>query len=313
MIGAGVNIFGYILPVKPQNKITAKELNNMSYFEVFNQLTNIALSRFRWINMPDTCRPEILEQTLFFYGKALFVKDEYLGYLHTPVTLPGPFNIYNESIIRQTEAFEYHKEYGIGNSVLIKANHCMFPDYISVWNYTPKIANCLRAIDVHTETLKRPFLITGPEKMRQTIATAINKISDNEIAVIGQKVDPDVEIKVLSLGTVSHLSDMWANVKNYYNQVYNTLGIKNSFKEKKERMITTEVEGENNAVRHMLESELSERKEACERINKMYGLNVDVEANEIDVFTDEMLEEYAARMGALTQNAQEDEDYVSSD
>lgn len=309
MIPGPTNIFGYILPCSPGKKMKSKDLNNQQYMEIFNRITNIALSRFKWVNLPDSCRPEILEQTLFFYGNALFAKDPVLGYIHTPVSLPGPFNIYNESIVRQCQAFEYHAKYDIDNSVLIKANHCMFPDFFTVWNYTPKIANTMRAIDVHVETLKRPFIVTGPEKMKDTIRNTLNQISDNEVAVIGQKVEPDVEVKVLSLGTESHITDMWSTVKNYLNQVYSSLGVKNAFTEKKERLITSEAEGEGNAIRHTLESELDERQLACERINKMYGLDVHVEANQIDTFLEELMEEEAARVtGMINQQEEGTED-----
>lgn len=291
------SFFGNILPeFNVNNKIGARALNNMQYGEIFNRLTNIALSRFVWNGLPDSCRPEILEQTLLFYGKALFVDDPYLGFIHTPVNLHGPYNVYYESIIRHAFSFEYHRDFTIDDSVLIKANHTMFPDYITIWNYTPKIANAIRAIDVHLETLKRPFLISCPDKTVQSVRHMINKISDNEIGVVGEKFGEDGEIKILPLSSNSNLQDMWACAKNYFNQVLNSLGVKNSFTEKRERMITTEANGEGNTIRHTLESELSERKIAAERINNMYGLNVSVEANEIEVFMDELMEFEAARI-----------------
>lgn len=291
------SFFGHILPeFTPSGKATARQLNNQQYWEIFNRITNVALSRFKWNNLPETCRSEVLEETLFFYGKALFADDPDLGYIHTPVHLRGPYNIYYESVVREAYSFEYSRTYSISDSVLIKANHAMFPDYLTVWNYTPKIANCLRAIDVHTETLKRPFVVTCPEKIKQSVKTAIDKVSDNEVAVVGQKLGEDFEVKVMTLSDKSNLPDMWSNVKNYLNQVYSSLGVKNAFTEKKERMITTETEGETNAVRHTLESELAERQIACERINEMYGLNISVEANEIETFTEETLRAQAARV-----------------
>lgn len=308
------SFFGNILPcfVGPK-KMTAAQLNNQQYAEIFNRITNIALSRFKWNGLPDTCRPDILEQTLFFYGDALFFEDSDLGFIHTPVELPGPFNVYYESINREAYSFEYHKTYDIGNSVLIKANKTMFPDYLTVWNYTPKIANCLRAIDVHTETLKRPYMVSCPDKVVQSVKTMLNKISDNEIAVIGEKIGENGDIKILPLGSVSNLQDMWANVKNYLNQVFSSLGVKNSYTEKRERMITSEAEGEGNAIRHALESELAERQLACERINSMFGLNVSVEANEIETFMDELMQAEAARVSGQIGLNQDNDNWEGDD
>ena len=301
-----IPFFGYNLPIAPTcGKPTTEMLNNYQLMEIFNRIANVALARFKWIGLPETCQPDILEQTLFFYGKALFFYDEQLGYLHTPVNLPGPFNVYYESIRRQARSFQYNKMYTIDDSVLIKANYAMFPDVLTVMNYAPKIANGLRAIDVHTETLKRPFMITCPDKMVQSVRQILDKIADNEVAIVGEKLGDNGDIKVLPFGATSNLPDMWANIKNYFNQVYSSLGVRNSFTEKRERMITSEVEGEGNAVRHDLESELYERELACERINDMYGLDVHVEANELEDFMDEMIEVQAARVSGNIESQQE--------
>lgn len=301
------SFFGNILPFfAGPKKMSAKDLNNQQYSEIFNRISNIAIARFKWSGLPKTCRPEVLEETLYFYGSALFFEDPDLGFLHTPCDLPGPYNVYNESIIRYARAFEYDKEYNITNSVVIKANHTMFPDYLTTWSYTPKIANCMRAIDVHTETLKRPFIITCPDKTVSSARKMIEQISDNQVCVMGEKLGENGEIKVIPLATVSNLQDMWGNVKNYFNQVYSSLGVKNSYTEKRERMITSEAEGEGNAIRHSLESELAERKLACERINSMFGLNVSVEANEIETFMEELMEAEAARVSGVIGGDTED-------
>lgn len=299
------NMFGFNLPITPAGSPkSASALNNAMYWDVFNRITNIALARFNWVNLPSSCRPEVLEQTLLFYGCALFMFDEDFGFIHTPVELPGPFNIYYESIIRMARSFEYHKEYNITNSVLIKSNPAMYPDYLTIWNYTPRISNCLRAIDVHTETLKRPFLISCEEKEVRSVQKALNNIMDNETAIVGQKLGTNVPINVMELTKVSHLTDMWANMKNYLNQIFSSLGVKNSYTEKRERMITSEAEGEGNAIRHTLESSLASRELACEQINSMFGLDVHVEANEIEVFMEELMEAEAARVTGLANQQQ---------
>lgn len=296
--------FGWNLPnfTPAPQKNSAKFLNNMQVMDIFNRLTNIALSRFKWDGLPETCNPLVLEQTLFFYGNALFFEDPDLGFVHTPVNLPGPFNIYYESVRRYAYSFNYHATRTIDDSVLIRANKDMFPDYITIWNYAPKIANVLRAIDVHTETLKRPFMIKCQEKEIQSVRRAVDKISDNETAIVGDKFADVNSIQVLNLTSASYLQDFWITVKNYCNQCFNSLGIRNSFTNKKERQVTSEVEGETNSIRHVLEAELDERERACELINKMYGLNVSVEANELEEFTDELLEIQAARVTGMSGN-----------
>lgn len=294
-----IGFMGNELPFFTPPKASTKYLNSVQCMEIFNQLLNIALSRFEWSGLPVTCNPMVLEKTLLFYGKALFFYDDEIGgFFHTPCNLPGPFNIYYESIVREAYSFNYRETYTIEDSVLIKASQTMVPDYLSIWNYVPRIADGIRAIDVHMQTLKRPYVIICEEKQRNTVIRTINRITDNEIAVIGGKGMTGSDISVLNLNSSSNLSEMWSCVKQYYNAVFNSLGIKNAFTDKKERLVTTEANGQTNSTRHALESELYAREIAAEEINRMYGLNVSVRSREVEDFTDEMIEFLSASRGS---------------
>ena len=274
-------------PLKGKRK-NADYLNSVAFMETFNRITNIAISRFKWTGLPDSCNERALELTLYFYGKALFFNDENLGYIHTPVSLPGPFNVYYESVRRNAYSFNYEKWLDIDNSVLIRGNKTMTPDYFIAWSYSPKIADALRSIDVHTQTIKRPFAISATENERRSVEAALEKVCDNEIAVVGTKfTDKNNGLGVLNFNVNCYLSEMWANLKNYYQQAFSALGVDNSFTSKKERLVVNESEGEQNVIRHTLQSAYDERKKACEEINKMFGLNLNVEINQIDTFAEE--------------------------
>lgn len=284
----GFNLPNFMPPAN--NKHTAEYLNDLQCTEIMNRVGNLALSRFKWINLPDTCDERVLEATLFFYGKALFFEDPDMGFLHTPVELPGPFNVYYESIRRYAYSFEYHKEYTIDNSVIISANKLRTADWLILYNYCPKLTNALRSIDVHTETLKRPFLIACDEQSKKSVQEALRRIKDNEYAVVGRKFSTSSQFDVLNFNTQCYIDQMWANVKNYYAQMFDSLGIRNNFTSKRERSIVSEVEGTDNPVRHVLEAGLYMREQACERINEMFGLNISVEANQLEDFNDEYIE-----------------------
>ena len=301
MYTLGFNLPNFTPP--SNNKVTAEYLNDLQCTEIMNKVGNIALSRFRWTGLPDTCYERALEATLFFYGKALFFQDPDLGFLHTAVELPGPFNIYYESVNRWAYSFNYHKKYTEDNSVIISANNLRTGDWLILYNYCPKITNALRSIDVHTETLKRPFLIACDEQQKKSVAEALKRIKDNEYAIVGRKFSTSSQFDVLNFNTPCYLDQMWANVKNYFAQMFDSLGIRNNFTSKRERSIVSEVEGTDNPIRHVLEAELYMRQEACKKINKMFGLNVGVEANQLETFKDEWVERELASMG---QTAVED-------
>lgn len=279
-----------------KDRVSAKILNNVQFNELLGRLCNIGLSRFKWNGLPKTCNERALEMQLFFFGKALFFEDKEKGFMNTQVELPGPFNIYYESIERVAYGWNYHVTYNETNSVIIRANKTMTPDYLIVWTYAPKITNALRAIDVHMETLKRPFIIVCEDREKKSVRAALEKITDNEIAIVGRSFAQN-NIEVMSMASTSYLSEFWSSAKNYMNQCLNGLGVDNNFTEKKERLVVSESVGESNSVRHSLESELEMRQQACDEINRMFGLNVSVEANQIEVFPYELMPMMQGNMG----------------
>ena len=56
-------------------------LNNATFRQYYNRLTELSISMFEWKNLPDTVDPRYLELTLFTDGQAVFFKDEEIGFL----------------------------------------------------------------------------------------------------------------------------------------------------------------------------------------------------------------------------------------
>lgn len=284
----GMNLPGMVFPCNTD--ISPKVLNHQQTVEIYNRFVNMALSRFKWSGLPESCNERALELTLLFYGCAVFADDPELGFIHTPVNLPGPFNIYYESVVRHAYSYQYNRNFTIDDSVLIRANKTMTPDYLIIWTYAPKIANSMRSIDVHTETIKRPFAIMCDEKDKQSAITAAKKISDNEIAIFGNKFGDPKSVQVMNFGVTCVLNEMWANVRNYMQQLCTGLGIDSLTSDKKERLISAEGQGQRNPTRHIIESELWCREQACKEINEKWGLNVSVEMNAVEDFMEEYIE-----------------------
>lgn len=71
-----------------------------------SRLSELAMSMFKWKNLPDTVDSRFLEYTLFYEGAVIFFKDENLqskqlaekgGYLALQVVLGGDLNVYRIS------------------------------------------------------------------------------------------------------------------------------------------------------------------------------------------------------------------------
>ena len=73
----------------------AKYFTNVTYSTWFNRLYNIAISRFKWLNLPDTCNEKFIEQVLFFNGFMVGFKDTALNsFLIMPCTNNSVLDIF---------------------------------------------------------------------------------------------------------------------------------------------------------------------------------------------------------------------------
>ena len=66
--------------------------------------------------------------------------------------------------------------------------------------------------------------------------------------------------------------DVWCEALTF-------LGINNANTDKKERLITDEVNSNNELINYYLNCFYKTRKDACDRINKKYGLNISIKLN----------------------------------
>ena len=128
---------------------------------------------------------------------------------------------------------------------------------------------------------KFPFIIPVSQNTELSMKTALDKISSGEMNIM---VDKDMSeqlngkegIKVLQTG-VPYLLDKFQDFKKKEEDYLNTyLGINNANTHKKERLITNEVDANNDLINMSLDIGYKTRKYACELINKKYGLNINV-------------------------------------
>ena len=261
--------------------ITSALMNNRTYQQYYNRLTELALSMFEWKNIPDTVDPRFLEMCLFGKGMAVFFKDEVIGYLGLTCTIGGQLDVYRIPIKRRAYATNgYQKELDQTNSVIIFNNYLHTNSMLDVEMFAKRLYNLDRIIDVNVNAVKTPVLISCDEKQRLTMKNIYMKYEGNEPFIFGNNgLDPNA-LKVFKTDA-PYLADRLYELKTqYWNEALTYLGISNINTQKKERMITDEVTRNQGGTVASRYSRLEMRKLACKQINDMFGLNIDVEYRE---------------------------------
>jgi hypothetical protein len=255
--------------------------NQRTYLQYVNRLTELSISMYDWKNLPDTIDARFLELALFNDGMAVFFKDEVMGYLGLQVMIGGALDVYRIPITRTAFAQNgYQMKLDQSNSVIIFNNMLHTNSILDVQEMSKRLYEIQRTIDVNVIQQKTPKIITCTENQRLVMKNLYAQYMGNEPFIFGDKNLDLSGIKTLDT-TSPYVADKLYELKTqYWNEALTYLGISNVNTVKKERMITDEVQRNLGGTIASRYSRLFMRQQACEQINKMFGLNISVDYRE---------------------------------
>lgn len=257
-----------------------KNLNNLTFIDYYNKLKLLALSSFKWNNLPNGIDEKWIERYLFLYGECMFFKDKTLGLMIAKCGEGGRLNEYDEPTILRPIATNYCNTKAYENDVdcvLICNNDDRVPTVSTVKLYAYKLTEISRAIDVNISAMKTPILITCNEKQRMTLTQVYNQYSGNKPVIFGSK-DLDLEgIKVLKTDAPIVFDKLQIEKHQIWNECMTCLGVNNANMDKRERLVDDEVQANNEQIEMFAETMLKTRQLACNKINEMFGTNISVE------------------------------------
>ena len=251
-------------------------MNNATYIQYYNRLIELSIAMFEWTGLPDTIDPRFLELTLFKYGQAVFFEDEVMGYLALTNAVQGGFDVYGYPVASRAYSpyNNYQKNLTLDDSVIIYNNYLRTPSSLDVEVFAKRLYNLDRVIDVNANAQKTPVLIKCAETQRLTMKNLYKEFDGNSPVIFGDNGLNDANFTVLST-EAPYVADRIYQLKTHiWNEALTYLGISNINVQKKERLITDEVSRNMGGVIASRYSRLNARQNACEKINKMFGLNV---------------------------------------
>lgn len=272
-----------------RNKAEAEKLNRIAFQHYYNRLNELAISMFEWKNVPESIDVRFLEMTLFNDGMAIFFYDEALQkYLALQVMLSGDLNVYRIPKIRTAYAVTgYNYKLNEKNSVII-FNNMVHTNLVNDTEYFAlKLSECDRSVMTNVKAQKTPILISCDENQRLTMLNLYNQYNGNQPFIFGSKDIDFKKIQAISTGA-PYVADKLTETKNQiWNEALTCLGISNVSFNKKERLISDEISRGMGATVASRYTRLFMRQQACEQINRMFGLNMSVKyKDEYNVYDD---------------------------
>ena len=250
-------------------------MNNSTFRQYYNRLVELSISMFEWKNLPDSVDPRFLELTLFTDGQAVFFQDEVMGFLALQNAMGGGFDVYRIPLKRRAYAVNgYQKELNENDSVIIYNNYLHTNSMLDVQMFAKRLYNLDRAIDVNANAQKTPILLLCDDSERLTLENIYMQYDGNKPVIKGVKgLNPNA-FTVLKTDAPYVADKLYQLKTQIWNEALTYLGISNINITKKERLITDEVTRNQGGTIASRYSRLQARREACKKINEMFGLDI---------------------------------------
>ena len=253
-------------------------LNALTGLDYYSRIRSIAISVFKWENLPETIPARFIEQTLFERGKAIFFKTKETGGLMVAKTTnSATLDKYDNPLSYNAFASpDFYEQVNAEDCVIIRNNYDSLATMNSVILFVGRLADVQRSIDVNIRAQKTPLFIVCSLKQLQTMKSLYSKYDGNEAIVYGNESLGETPISVLSPDVPYRADKLMIYKRQIWDECMTYLGINNANVDKKERLITDEVNANNQLIESYAAALLSAREESAAEINKKYGLNIKV-------------------------------------
>ena len=257
-------------------------MNNATYIQYFNRLVELSVSMFEWQGLPKTVDPRYLELHLFQNGSMVYFRDEVMGDLCLDCIANGQFDVYGNPISRRAYSSynQYQKTLNESDSVIIWNNYLRQPSVLDVKMFAKRLYNLDRIIDVNANAQKTPVMVQGTEKQRLTLVNLYKEFDGNAPFIFGDKNLDLNSLRAISTNAPYVADKLYQLKTQIWNEALTYFGISNLNIQKKERMITDEVQRNQGGTIASRYSRLEARREAVDKINRMFGTDISVDYRE---------------------------------
>lgn len=276
------------------SRAQAEDWTLATFNNYMNRFQLLATTMFQWEGLPETMDAKFLEYSLYKYGAAAVYQTNFKKFynldtegdfwINASATPAGQLNFYGEPIYWLCSGLSgYAEQKALKDIVLVRNNYNYIPTEPTIRLICHRLANADRTIDVNIGSLKTPVIATvNSQEQLLTMIEALGKVEDYEHLIIQAK-DPDGTNSSLtdSITTLDMHAHYWGGELMEYkqmllNEMATFLGLDNVNGLKRERMITDEVEANNQMLAAFSLTMLKCRHDAAEELTKVMGQPVTV-------------------------------------
>ena len=260
--------------------------NTIEFTQYMEWITSLAMSRFEYEGLPETCDARYLEECLLYFGQATIAAPEDMPdiYFSIQAAATGELTPYGKPMRWRCIGAD-----GKTNFAASWETGTFIYDRKSRANLWGKLESCAKRLARYSRTENinlmhqfTPYLVTAPEEQVQSVQNVFAQTVSGQAAVVGYEALSDlIKNGIDTIDTqVEWIGDkLQTGALGTWSEVFRILGIPHLQFEKAERMITDEAETTLVPTRLMLEDALAAREEGLDWFNKRFGFNATVSVN----------------------------------
>ena len=258
-----------------------KSKTNNYYKLIYDRYKMLALNMFRWEGLPDTIKSRHIENSLYHNGLCIIINDENLGFISVPCNYGANLNINNEPTEVITTGYNYIKTIKYMSDKekdrcqLILNNDLAIGNKEYIEYFAQKMYEVDTVIRANINQQKYPWFIPCEPKLKNSIKLMFEKVDNLEPLILADKSIISEGIQVLTTNT-PYVADKLNEYKfELEREILTFLGLNNNF-EKKERLLTNEVDSNNQFIDANIEIQYKNRLIAQDYLNSKFGWNCKV-------------------------------------
>lgn len=256
---------------------TVNVMNNITY--MFDR----SLIMFKYHNLPDTIPYREIERQLQTVGYCFITKDNDKMYSFTGGLGGVPDEYYRPTeIVIDNPYLKFNKTLRINkDGVLIRNDsNCIgltpiYAKYCTQLSET-EITLMLALINKRIQS----FLTASDDNTRKSAMEFMNKIYNGDLSVIGtSQLFDSFSTHDNNNKSDKTLTEIYEIIKYIKGDLFNEIGLASYNTAKKERVSNAELELNTDNLYPLVDDMLANRREGIEKVNEMYGTNIEVELN----------------------------------
>lgn len=267
-------------------KIIKSEQKEMTLADIYVDTCNLLFEKcvriFKWNGAPKNLPQREIEKYLIALGFCGFVNDKKCGYMvsNGGMSVPSQY----DDVFKK---FTYSRPTAKGGTVTI-GEDCVIIRNTSMMNSLSGLIRRTASQLAHADITLRASLVNyranevlsaEDDATAESINAYYSSLYEGNLKAI---VDSGLINGVKNLSSSKSYADLLklTDVKNeIMRSFFAEIGIRQK-SDKRERLVTEEVESDSMMLLFNIHDMLEQRKKACEEINKIFGLNVSVELSE---------------------------------